>query len=75
MSIREKIREHRERHGPREDVLPCPECGSDRTWTTGQFRPIGLLVKCNACGFRGPLGQSREIAISLWNNLDRDRSE
>lgn len=69
MSIREKWREHREKHGPREDVQPCPRCGSDRTWTTGSFRPLGIQVKCAGCGFRGPLAQTREAAIMLWNGL------
>lgn len=75
MSIGEKWRAHRERHGSREDVQPCPRCGSDRTWTTGSFRPLGIQVKCAGCGFRGPLAQDREAAILLWNGLGPIKSE
>lgn len=75
MSIKDRWIAYKVRHGNREDVLPCPQCGSARTYTTGQFRPIGLLVECKACGLRGPVAQDRGTAILLWNSLDRDRLE
>lgn len=75
MSLREWAANHRKAHGPRDDVLPCPSCGSDRTWTTGSFRPLGIYVKCKACGFSGPMAQSREVAVDWWNDIPRDKSE
>ena len=75
MSIVDRLREHKERHGPRSDVQPCPACGSGRTWTTGSFKPLGIQVKCAQCGYRGPTAQTRESAIALWNGLDRPAAE
>ena len=72
MSILDKWKEHKERHGPRDDVLPCPRCGSTDTLTTGTFRPLSLQVKCAKCEFRGPGAQTREGAILLWNGLIRE---
>ena len=69
MCLKNWMKNHKEKHGARTDVSPCPECGSERTYTTGQFRPLGLLVVCKNCGLRGPLAQTREEAIALWEDL------
>lgn len=67
--IKERITKYKTDHGVRNDVSACPDCGSERTYTTGQFRPLGILVTCKNCGLRGPLAQSREQAILLWNDM------
>lgn len=69
------FKRHREIHGARTDVSSCPECGSERTYTTGQIRPIGLYVVCKKCGLKGPLAQTRDQAILLWNDMVSQKKE
>lgn len=52
-----------------DDVQGCPFCKNNKV---GSFRIFGAQpdwyqVHCTVCGTRGPIGESFDEAIELWN--------
>lgn len=58
--------------------VPCPYCRGVRERLSihkEQLTPLHapeFQVQC-ACGVRGPYGSDTEEAISLWNNLNKEK--
>lgn len=48
-------------------VKPCPFCGHNRIMLMGTGQNSKFYV-CTDCGARGPNGNSRATALSMWND-------
>jgi len=56
------------------EIKPCPICGA--TWKHGvsltKFNDA-WAVGCDKCGWPGPLADTKEEAIELWNRRVGDQ--
>ena len=48
-------------------LLPCPNCETDEVYVVDRCN----YVVCRQCHMSGPIGQSEEEAVGLWNMLPR----
>ena len=56
--------------------LPCPFPGcpepTDVMLTESPVNRLMYVIRCYACGLTGPLGYSRDGAVTKWNALPRN---
>ena len=53
--------------GAERPLMRCPHCGK-LNWACIFHRDIGgHQIECQTCKSRGPIGDSRENAMELWN--------
>jgi predicted RNA-binding Zn-ribbon protein involved in translation (DUF1610 family) len=54
-------------------LLPCPACGPDgHPELHGSISRGGRYVRCEICGFHGPVNYGQAKAIAAWNTRHMD---
>ena len=56
------------------ELKPCPFCGSKNVDVT-KIGPEDWWLQCRGCGATGPIGESEEETIKLWNRCPRKKKK
>lgn len=54
-----------------QNIRECPNCNGLMTVLCLRVDGQSVHMTCFLCGMRGPIGDTGDIAITLWNRLPR----